>query len=83
MGWRGEFSVRAVTRGHPLQSQPLSGLGPPVRHLEGRRQPSDCHRGSALYRQGAWVLPDMWRDYRKFLVQLATLLRWRAPAGGP
>lgn len=29
------------------------------------------------YRQGAWILPDMWRDYREFLVQLAALLRWR------
>ena len=34
------------------------------------------------YRQGAWVLPDMWRDYREFLVQIAALLRWRqVPAG--
>lgn len=30
------------------------------------------------YRQGAWILPDMWRDYREFLVGLADLLPWRS-----
>ncbi|HXQ40178.1 MAG TPA: sterol desaturase family protein [Candidatus Udaeobacter sp.] len=39
---------------------------------------------SKPYRQGAWILPDMWRDYREFLVQLAALLGWRkAPGGEP
>jgi sterol desaturase/sphingolipid hydroxylase (fatty acid hydroxylase superfamily) len=39
---------------------------------------------SKPYRQGAWILPDMWRDYREFLLQLVALLRWRkAPAGEP
>ena len=27
------------------------------------------------YRHGAWILPDMWRDYREFLAQIAALLR--------
>ena len=32
---------------------------------------------SAPYRQGAWILPDMWRDYLEFLARLAALLRPR------
>jgi sterol desaturase/sphingolipid hydroxylase (fatty acid hydroxylase superfamily) len=89
-GWTGRWILQSADghRKHHILDEAYAGknfaLMPLWDHLFGTWSPA-CSQQTSIgvhfpYRQGAWFIPDMWRDYCQCIGNIYTSLRFPRPA---